>query len=182
MAKLEGPLYGDSATGELAGVLGFKKGIPFTSPGDEAEIPYGRLEKKRKAARSRSPGQAAIRDIFVTALGEWRAFSSGEKETWRAGAPAGWTGFNYYLFTRIRSAGFYLGALVFGRDLFNQGNLSGRLSDADFVLNFPDSADTVPTFEDGTDILQALVFMKLNACLMGIENYLITFKENIERT
>jgi hypothetical protein len=182
MPILDRPLYGDEATGELANTLAFKKGIPFTSPGDEGEIPYGRLEIKRTGARSRSTGQGAQRDGFQTVKNNWKALTETEQAAWRNSAPAGWTGFNYYLFIFLRTGSGLLGEMILGEALFNQGQESPVHVPGDYIFNFSSSIDEIPVYDDGEDKLQAWQIIKLVISLQGIENYLIAWKDYIEGT
>lgn len=169
MPKLDKPLYGDSATGEITGTLAFKK-----------DRTWNRLEKKRVAAASRSSGQAAVRDLYKTSKNQWLALSDAEKLVYSNGAPQGWTGFNYFLFIALRAADLWLGGLVFYQDLINQGNVSGVIQSADYQNNFPGSADVLPTLTDGEDNFQAWLFNKLKLSLTVIEGYLIAHKASIE--
>lgn len=180
MAKLEGPLYGDWATGNLGDGLAFKKGIPFTSPGDEGEIPYSRIEKRRAPSRSRSPGQAGQRDLFQTARTAWLALEDSDKLRYKLGAPAGWSGFNYFLFIALKEAGETLGALVLGRDILNQGNLQTGIPFTEYVFSFSSALDEIPTYEDGTQPGKAWMYNRLAQSVLSIEEYLIMFKETIE--
>jgi hypothetical protein len=182
MPKLDKPLYGDSATGEIASVIAFKKGIPFTSPGDEEEIPYGRLEKKRVAAVSRSTGQAAVRDAFLVAKAQWLALSDSERLAWQGCAPDPWTGFNYFMNIALRGGPLWFGEIVFYEDVLKQGNQEGLVSPEDYENNFPTSADACPPFLDGQDNFQAWLFNKMKISLLAIEAYLIQQKATIERS
>jgi hypothetical protein len=170
MAKVDGPLYGVEATGEIGGALAFKR-----------DAVYCRIEKKRAPALSRSDPQAARRDLFLSTRTTWLNLTDEQRATWREGAPAGWTGYNYYLFVYLRAAGETLGDLIFGADLVNQGNLTGRFVPGDYVENFPASPDTIPTYEDGTDPVKAWMLNGLTDSILVVENYLITYKNIIER-
>lgn len=170
MAKVDRPLFSDEATGELAKTLAFKLG------GE-----YCRLEKKRLPAKSRTSGQAFQRDFFLATRSAWRSLTEEQRSTWNAGAPSGWTGFNYYLFVNLRSSGTTLGALVFGKDLVNQGNLSGRYTSANYENNFPGSSDTIPTFADGADPVKAWILNDLAASLAAIQSYILAHRAIIER-
>ena len=181
MPKLDRPLYGDSATGEIASVIAFKKGIPPTSPGDEEEIPYGRIEKKRKAAVSRSDLQAAVRDAYLTAKNQWLALTDAERLVYQEGAPDPWTGFNYFMHLALTGSGFWFGDMVFYLDLLNQGNQSGLVGTEDFINFFPVAPDVIPTWTDGQDNPKAYIFNKMVVSILAMEAYLILYKTNIER-
>jgi hypothetical protein len=170
MPILERPLYSDTASGELASTLAFKKGDRWP-----------RLEVKRVAARSRTAGQAAQRDLFYGKKNAWHALTEPEKESYRNGAPSGWTGYSYFLFIALREAGAYLGDLVLGADLVNQGNLTGPLSSEDYQLLFPPATDEVPEYTDGVDPVKDWMLNKLTDSTLAVENYLILYHETIER-
>jgi len=167
--KVDRPLFSDEATGELGGVLAFKRG-PV----------YGRIEKKRVASKSNSPGQAAARAAYQAAKNTWLGLSDGEQLTWREGAPAGWTGFNYFLSVTLLGGGFFLGALVLGADVINQGNKPATKLESGFEHNFPESADVIEEYEDGADPVKAWMINGLVESLLVIEQYLLFYKSRIE--
>lgn len=169
MPKLDGPLYGDWASGEIAGLLAFKKNAT-----------WGRLERKRRASRSDTENQEVQRAAFLSAKNAWHGLTDEERAAWFSWAGDPWNGYNYFLFVRLRGDRFWLGELVFGEDLFKQANKDGATVSADYENNFSTAADVLPTVADGSDNFPAWLFNKIVLSLLAIEGYLIANKANIE--
>jgi len=55
-----------------------------------------------------------------------------------------------------------------------------HLTEGDFEENFPAAEDVFPTVQDNENYLDAIVFNKLSAGIVSVEDYLITYKANIE--
>lgn len=171
MPKTDRPLYGDSATGEIAGAIAFKN-----------DINWCRIERKRTAAKSRTAGQGVQRNAYQTAKNFWLALTDEERAAWQSSAPNPWTGYNYYLNLALRSWPLFFGEIVFAEDVLKQGNEEGGVASASYENNFPDSADVLPVFTDGTDNFQAWLFNKLKLSVLAVEGYLIFNKDVIERS
>lgn len=170
MAKVDGPLFGVEATGELAGTLAFKLGKT-----------YCRLEKKRAPSRSRTSGQAGQRDAFDLARSAWLGLSPEERAAWRAGAPLGWTGFNSYLHQTLSDMTAYLGGLIFGESILSEGGAAPGTDESQYVDHFPASADEIPVYADEADTLLAWQINRLYLSILAVQAYLIENKSTIER-
>ena len=55
-----------------------------------------------------------------------------------------------------------------------------HIVEGDFEDHFPESADVFPTVEDNENYLDAVIFNKFRERLLAVENYLITYRVNIE--
>ena len=86
MAKVEGPLFADEATGRIGQGLSFKKGSVWPQV-------LGQFH--------RGPSKSAIlpaqKQAYSTACTAWQMLTTEEKQAFADAAPAGQTGFNYYL-------------------------------------------------------------------------------------
>jgi len=181
MAKTEGPLFGDWASGEVANILAYKKGRPFTSAGDEDEIPYGRIEKKRRPGKKRTARQEIVRENFKEAKNQWRELTEEEKNNWKQNAPNPWTGYNYFLNVALRGYRYWFSEIIFYEDVFKQGNIEGQAQEIEYENNFPNDLDYCPLIQDGADNFQAWLFNKIALSIKTIQTYLIYNKKNIEK-
>lgn len=95
MAKVRGPLYSISASGQIAQAMVFAhwKGIPWVR---EQFIPQN----------PRTAGQVAQRLIFSQGVERWHTLSDAQKILWQTGIERkGYTmsGFNYFMSEYIKS-------------------------------------------------------------------------------
>ena len=86
MAKVERPLFSDEATGRVGTFCSFKQGAVWNS-----------IVPQFHRNQSPSPSLKNRRNLFTAACLSWRALSDEEKQAYKDGAPAGRTGFQYYL-------------------------------------------------------------------------------------
>jgi hypothetical protein len=169
MAKVERPLYGDTATGEIAGTLAFKKGDRFP-----------RLEIKRVPSKSRTLAQQSQRQRFYDGRSAWLSLSEAEQGEWNGDAPAGMTGYQFYLQAFLAPLPWALGALIIGQDIINQGNPPITVTESQYVLGFPGTADSFPGLTDGIDGTWDFEINKIFESLEIIEAYLLEHKNSIE--
>lgn len=86
MARLDRPLYGDSATGTFARVLAFRETTSYPS-----------VAKRPGRKYPASPAQAAQRQAYAAACLAWDALTAAEKSQYKTDAPEGLSGFNYFM-------------------------------------------------------------------------------------
>lgn len=86
MAKVKGPLFSLSASGAFRGIVEYRTVAGETvAAGIKAYVP------------PRTPAQAAQTNRFKDAVIGWRTATTEQKAAWNAAAPAGTTGYRYYL-------------------------------------------------------------------------------------
>jgi hypothetical protein len=87
MAKVKGPLFSLSASGEFNGMMEFRTvGGSTVAAGIKRRVP------------PRSPSQAAQTQRFRQAVNGWRSLTIEQRNTWRAAGPAhSMTGYQLYI-------------------------------------------------------------------------------------
>jgi hypothetical protein len=87
MAKVKGPLFSLSASGEFNGMMEFRTvGSGTVAAGVKSRVP------------PRSPAQAAQTARFSRAVGGWRTLTLEQRNAWRTAGPAhGMTGYQLYI-------------------------------------------------------------------------------------
>jgi hypothetical protein len=94
MARLTGPLFGDEASGGIAGVLYYKHNVNC-----------GIVSKKKIRVLTKSSNQHTERQRFKNACIAWRALSDSEKRAWSSSAVRPFCGYNvfvrYFILTNL---------------------------------------------------------------------------------
>jgi len=86
MAKVERPLFSDEATGRIGLAASFKKGAVWNS-----------IVPQFHRVKSESEGSVRSRSVFKICIGVWRSLNVENKNYCNENAPAGWTGYQYFM-------------------------------------------------------------------------------------
>ena len=180
MAKLDRPLYGDYATGTFARVLSFRHTPnPPDAPGDPA-VYLGTVCKIPVMTCGPSSPQLAQRLLYASAVAAWRALSDDERSTWGSDAPAGLSGFNFFIRLYLFPAYAYFNYCVFGLVYFQLSPGPDQPAAADYDSPFPSSIDEFPTMRPGSDSVQAWLLNRAFSAVQSIQQYLIDHHDTIE--
>jgi hypothetical protein len=169
MAKLDRPLYGESATGTFARVLAYRKTTFYPSV---ARLP----------ARKPIPSikQKTQRSLYGAACDSWSAISTAERAQYNTCRPQNLSGFNFYVKLLLRPDYMYLYYCIFGISPFQISASPNQPAEADFDKLFPNAPDEFPTMLDGAHSPQAWPLNSIYSSITSIQNFLITNKANIE--
>lgn len=169
MAKLDRPLYGESATGTFARVLAYRKTTFYPS-----------VAKRPSRKSPPSGGQSNQRSLYSAACQAWHALTAAEKAQYVANRPANLSGFNFFIKLFLRGDFVYLYYCIFGQAIFQLSTSPDQPAAADFSSLFPAAADEFPIMLDGAHSPQAWPLNRIYSSVLAIQNFLIDNKENIE--
>ncbi len=177
--KLDRPLYGEYATGPLAGVLCFRHtvnppdlpGEPVVYCGTVAQLPASRTQP--------SAAQAAQRSIYAVAVAGWRALDDADKAFYVANRPSNLSAFNFYLRLHLVSGLAYFGYCVFGDVWFQYAAGPDQPAAVDYSSLFPASGDEFPIIREGADSLQDWPFNRVYESILSVESYLLAHMSTI---
>lgn len=169
MAKLDRPLFGVSATGTFARALAFRK-TPFYP--SVAQLPLSKT--------SPSPAQSAQRLRYRDACSAWDDLSPEQKQVYVDTRPLNLSGFNLFIRLFLSDSFAYFYYSTFGTSFFMLVHAPDQPAIVDYDLLFPLAPDEFPVLRDGADSFQAWFLNHLYDSIIGIENFLIDNKTNIE--
>ena len=86
MAKVEGPMFADEATGRVGQAASFKKGAVWNS-----------LVPQFHRTPSLSKARVAARSNFSECVNQWKALSSSAKQFYNDESPQGYNGYQYFI-------------------------------------------------------------------------------------
>lgn len=169
MAKLDGPLYGEEATGRVAGVLYYRR-----------TQPYPEIYSRPRARGPATPNQIAARERYREAVQAWGSLSQSARDQYNDCCLNQNTGFNLFLRLHLRVFHSVLNAVVFGEGVFDE-DVNFGIPDHDFfIARFPDAVDAAPVIRCLYDNLSAFAYNFLGSRLVAVEQYLIDHKNSIE--
>ncbi len=169
MAKLDRPLYGDSATGVFAKALAFRKTTFYPS-----------VAKRPSRKSPPSIDQINQRALYSAACQAWHALTDAEQLQYVTTKPANLSGFNFFIKLYLRQDFEYLYYCIFGSSIFQISPSPNQPAAADFDSLFPSAVDEFPTMLDGAHSPQAWPLNRIYSSLLAIQNFLIDNQENIE--
>ena len=108
MAKLDRPLYGDTATGTLARALSFRSTANPPDPPGSPAIFMGTVAKIPFMSCRPSPNQTGRRNLYAAAVAAWNALNTSERAPYILNKPVNLTGYNFFLRLFLN----FLGTLV----------------------------------------------------------------------
>lgn len=164
MAKLDSPLYGDTATGTLARVLAYRRRLPIPSV---AQLP------NRKSPPSST--QAAWRANYRNAVHAWNNLTAVEKDVYTSSKPANLTAFNFFMRLNIFPGITYFGFAIFGSNYFQLAPGPGQPAVDDYTLLFPSGLDEFPSLHDGSDSPQAWLYNMASARLEVLQATILQY-------
>lgn len=180
MAKLDRPLYGDSATGTLARALAFRR--TENPPDEPGQVPiyWGTVAKLPGSSCRPSPAQALQRGIYAAAVAAWRALSDEARNSYTLNKPSNLTGFNFFLRTVLMPSLAYFGYCIFGEAWFQLSTSPDQPLEINYEKNFSSALDEFPIILDGAHSPQAWLFNSAYDTIVSIQGYLILHKTRIE--
>ena len=169
MAKLDYPLYGDTATGTLGRALAYRRTQTFNTV---AKIPI--------VSCPPSPEQTAHRAQYQAASIAWNGLTTEEKAQWNINKPTRLTGYNFFIKLHLSPDYAYFGYCIFGTAWFQVVPGPDQPAENDFDISFPAGLDEFVTMQDGKHNPQAWIFNRLYDTIQNIETYLLTHDAQIK--
>lgn len=164
MAKLDSPLYGDTATGTLANVLAYRRRQPIPC--------VARLPGRKSPP---SGAQSEWRTRYRNAIFAWNNLTPAERLPYTTTKPGNLTGFNFFLRMTLHPELSYFGYAIYGIDLFQLAPGPGQPTEGDYAILFPGELDHVPTVADGTDSPQAWLYNMAQGRLRAIQEIILEY-------
>ncbi len=169
MAKLEGPLLGDEATGVFNSVLSYRRTLNFPT-----------VAKPTRVSTSPSPGQLIQRAAYGAAVSAWNNLTPAVKAFYTAYHPENLSGYNFFIRMFLVPDLFYFFYIIFEIAWFQDAGSPGQPALDDAAINFPSAVDVYPSLQEGAHSPQGWLFNQLYAMVQNMEDFLIEHKSNIE--
>jgi len=169
MAKVTGPLFSQEATGSVGMFATFRKGKVW----DQVTPQFHR-------GPARSAPLTAHRAFYAAGCVAWGNLTPTEKETYADPPRPELSAFNYFMQVYLMADVILLGWILFSSATFNEEPAGAELAAGDYSATFPTAFDEFPTMVDGVHSWQAWIYNRAGASVKSIENYILTYQENIE--
>jgi len=169
MAKVTGPLFSTEATGSVGMTVTFRKGKV-----------WNQVTPQFHRGPARSASLTAHRAFYAAGCVAWGNLTPVEKEAYADPPRPELSAFNYFMSLYLAPNVALLGAGVFGSALFEEEPTGAELPPGDYSATFPAALDQFPPMLDDVHTLQAWIYNRACASMLSIEDYILTYKENIE--
>jgi len=169
MAKVTGPLFSEEAQGRIGTTLSFRK----------TKVWYQATPQFHRGP-ARSNSLTAHRALYSAGCVAWGNLTPLEREAYADPPRAELSSFNYFMQIYLMADVILLGWILFSSATFNEEPTGAELAAGDYSATFPTAFDEFPTMVDGLHSWQAWIYNRAGDSVKSIENYILTYQENIE--